>query len=282
MEQQFALFIPTLNAVSQNWRYNLEAIRTQSKQPARFIVADSASSDDTVSIAKEFDAEILSIERKNFDHGGTRQLLAEQVPAIPFLLYMTQDACPANPQAFEHLLNTMQHENIGAAFGRQLPHDNANALAAHARLYNYPPESRTVSLADKKTLGIRAAYLSDSFAIYRRAALEKVGGFPVPVMFGEDMLVAAKMLKEGYSIRYEATAQVHHSHNYGIREEYNRAQQIKVMHEEQRWLIEEFGKAEGQGKAFILSELTYVLKHKPALLPKALATTAAKVAGYKF
>ena len=66
-------------------------------------------------------------------------------------------------------------------------------------------------MADREALGIKTAFLSDSFAAYRCDALADVGGFPdVPAC--EDMYVGAKLLQAGYTIVYAAEAQVYHSH----------------------------------------------------------------------
>ncbi|BBI49658.1 hypothetical protein HORIV_20790 [Vreelandella olivaria] len=64
------------------------------------------------------------------------------------------------------------------AFGRQLPHPDASPIAAHARYFNYPDESRVVATADIPRLGIKTAFLSNSFAAYRREALSARAGFP--------------------------------------------------------------------------------------------------------
>jgi rhamnosyltransferase len=109
----------------------------------------------------------------------------------------------------------------------------------------------------------------------------EVGGFPKKLILGEDMVVAARMLHAGWRVAYQADAQVHHSHAYTIQQEFKRYFDIGVMHQDQQWILEEFGKPEGEGGRFVRSELAYLMRHAPWLLPSAVIRTIAKFAGYK-
>ena len=230
--------------------------------PIDVVVIDSGSIDHTVPMALAAGFEVLKIKGHDFDHGGTRQLAFEHVvqkmdAAGPYewVVLMTQDALLANPQALATLLSSFKDPDVGACYGRQLPHQEATALSAHARAFNYPHQSMVKSLADKRTLGIKTAFCSDSFAAYRVSALLHVGGFPKRVILGEDMWVAAKMLMQGYKVAYVSEACVHHSHNYSSLEEFRRYFDTGVFHAQAPWLLEEFGAVQGEGVRFLRSEL---------------------------
>ena len=64
-------------------------------------------------------------------------------------------------------------------------------------------------------------------------------------------------------------------------EEFRRYFDIGVLHHREHWLLERFGKAEGEGLRFVKSELGYLLKHGPASIPSAIARTGLKYAGYR-
>ena len=87
------------------------------------------------------------------------------------------------------------------------------------------------------SIGIKAAFLSNSFAAYRRSALESVGGFPSDTIFGEDTFAAAKMLLNGWKIAYSAEATVYHSHNLTFIEEFRRYFDIGVFHSREKWFM---------------------------------------------
>jgi len=144
-----------------------------------------------------------------------------------------------------------------------------------------PPESQVRSLEARKTLGIKAAFLSNSFSAYRVKALNAVGGFSTNVIFGEDMLLCARLLLGCWKVVYEAKATVAHSHNYGLAEEFRRCFDIGVLHSRESWLLSEFGSAGGEGLRYVKSETHYLLKRKPWLLFSAWCRVSLKLIGYR-
>lgn len=280
MALNFAVCVPTLNAGPQ-WQRWLEATLEGLAPTMRLVVADSSSDDDTATLARHAGAEVISIDRQTFNHGGTRNTLLHKLDNFDVVIFMTQDAFISDPSALTTLSLSFKNPDVGAAFGRQLPHQDATPVAAHARLFNYPAESRVVSQADIPTLGIKTAFLSNSFAAYRRQALIDAGGFPPHVILSEDMMAGARLLKQGWKLAYNAEACVYHSHNYSIREEFKRYFDIGAFHSQEAWLIDWLGSAEGEGLRFIRSEVRYLLKHAPHTLPSALLRTFAKYLGYR-
>jgi len=276
-----ALIIPTRNASSHLDRL-LPALRMQTLQPDEMLVVDSASSDDTVARFREFGARVEVIDAQHFNHGGTRRWASEQVDGEA-LIVMTQDAIPAEPETFAHLIEELQLDPLnGVAYGRQLPHPGAGVLGAQSRHFNYPAQSRSKTLADAPELGIKTCFSSDSFSVYRRSALEQVGGFPVDVIGSEDAYVAARLLLEGYKVRYAATALVYHSHDYRLLDEFHRYFDIGVFYGREPWIRQAFGDAGGEGKRYVLAELR-ALREAGALhrVPEVLVRSAFKLLGYR-
>ncbi|HEY6848352.1 MAG TPA: glycosyltransferase family 2 protein, partial [Terracidiphilus sp.] len=118
-------------------------------------------------------------------------------------------------------------------------------------------------------------------AAYRRSALMNAGGFPTNVIFGEDMITAARLLLTGHKVAYVADACAHHSHPYTPMQEFKRYFDIGVLHSRERWLLDEFGKANGEGKRFVLSELRYLQGRDAWQIPSALLRTGIKLVGYQ-
>jgi rhamnosyltransferase len=172
--------------------------------------------------------------------------------------------------------------NIGVAYGRQLPRNNAQLIEAHARLFNYPDVSQIRTFEMKDEFGVKTAFTSNSFSAYRVSALRQVGGFPLHTIVSEDMYVAAKMLKAGWSIAYCAESKVYHSHNYTLSQEFKRYFDIGVFNSRESWIMAEFGGAESEGFKFIKSEVLYLLNHNPFLVFESVIRSAVKYAGYKF
>lgn len=274
------LVIPTLNASdSSNLFFN--AFAKQSVQPEILLAIDSSSNDNTVDTFNNIGFQVYQIPRTSFNHGATRQLALSLCPDADIIIYMTQDAILASPDSIKNILAPFDDKKVGAVCGRQLPHADASPIAAHARLFNYSAESSIKSQTDIPKLGIKAAFISNSFAAYRRTALMDVGGFPSDVIFGEDTFVVAKMLQADWKVAYSAEASCYHSHNYSIIEEFRRYFDIGVFHSREKWFIASLGKPEGEGKKFVISEMRYLLKHAPRLIPSAIIRTGLKLLGYK-
>jgi rhamnosyltransferase len=257
-------------------------------------IIDSSSTDDTAVLSRAAGFEVLVIDKQSFDHGGTRQFAFEHILkkskldlidlAYQWVVFMTQDAILSDPSSLAQLLSGFKNEQVGACYGRQLPHPAASLLSAHARRFNYPEVSSLKSMADKETLGIKTAFCSNSFAAYRVDVLAQIGGFPKRVILGEDMWVAAKMLHEGYSVAYVSEACVYHSHNYTYLEDFRRYFDTGVFHAEESWILKTFGVPTGEGKRYVLSELG-LLKNQPwmqrvQLLFEISIRTSLKLLGY--
>ncbi|MGZ4979505.1 MAG: glycosyltransferase family 2 protein [Methylobacter sp.] len=275
------LIVPTLNA-GKLWASWLKAFDQQTRKPDFLLVIDSSSSDDTAVMASVYGFEVRVIPKAEFNHGGTRQFGVHMLSEADIIVFLTQDALLAKADAIERLLSAFEDRQVGAAYGRQLPHRNAGPIAAHARLFNYPPaESQLRSIEDRTRFGIKSAFISNSFAAYRYSALMQVGGFPVDTIMNEDTYVAGRMLVSGWKIAYCADAQVFHSHDYGFLEEFRRYFDIGVFHTNTAWLQLTFGSASGEGLRFVISEMRYLMKHAPWLIPSAVLRTGLKWLGFK-
>ncbi len=274
------LIVPTLNA-GELWKSWLNAFEQQTRKPDYLLLIDSSSSDNTVAVARNHGFDIKVISRSEFNHGGTRQSGVNLLSDTDIIVFLTQDALLADACAIENLLAAFDDERVGAAYGRQLPHLDAGPIAAHARLFNYPAENQLRSLEDKARFGIKTVFISNSFAAYRRSALMQVGGFPIDTIMNEDTFVAGKMLASGWKIAYRADAQVFHSHDYSFLDEFKRYFDIGVFHTHTPWLQQTFGGASGEGLRYVLSEMRYLLKYAPLLIPSAMLRTGLKWLGFK-
>jgi rhamnosyltransferase len=275
-----SILIPTLNA-GRAWIKVLESINEQTIEFEKKIIVDSGSIDNTVPLARQYGFEVIEIEKKSFNHGATRQLLADASINCDVCVFLTHDATLASMDSVEKIVSIFQDADIGMAYGRQLPHINARPLERHARLFNYPSVSQVISMDDLPRLGFKIFFGSNSFSAYRKIALSAVGGFPPDSIMGEDAIVAAKMLMAGFKKAYVAEATVYHSHSYTLAEEYKRYFDTRVFHEQNKWLIDTFGKPTSEGIKYIKSEVNYVVKNDFKTVIKSIGSIGAKWLGYK-
>lgn len=217
---KISLIIPTLNA-GEAIGALLSALRAQTLPPDEIIVVDSASEDETRAVAEAAGATVIPMAREDFDHGGTRHMALERSSG-DVVIFMTQDAMPADAHAIENLLAPLRDPRVAAVGGRQLPKADTRPFEALVRLHSYPEESRVWGAEAVETMGVRAFMISDVFAAYRRTAYERTGGFDHPIMTNEDMLMAQKLLAAGYRIAYAGDARVLHAHNLTLAQQYRR------------------------------------------------------------
>lgn len=215
------LVVPTLNA-ERELGVLLDAVMGQTRVPDDILIVDSSSDDSTLNIATSYPGvRTMVIKREDFDHGGTRQLALEEV-AGEFVLFLTQDAVPADGRYVERLLEPFSDPSVAMVSGRQLPKPGARRYVQLVQEFNYPSGSSVRSEADIERLGIKAFFASDACSAYRRSAVERIGGIPRPCATNEDMLAAARLLRAGFRVAYAADACVLHSHNLSLREQYCR------------------------------------------------------------
>lgn len=276
-----SVIIPTLNAEKYILSL-LERIQYQTVVPDEILVIDSSSRDNTKVIAESLGAIVIAVKREDFNHGGTRNLGVRHTNN-DIIVFCTQDVLPVDEYAIENLIKPFNDNNtrVGAAYGRQLPRKGANPIEAHARLFNYPPTSLLKNITDIPKFGIKTAFISNSFAAFRRSALLAVGGFPSDTIVNEDTYVAAKILLEGWKVAYCAEAKVYHSHNYSHIEEFRRYFDIGVFHSREPWIRQNFGQAESEGTKYALSELKYLWNNNFRIISSALLRIALKLLGYK-
>lgn len=259
----------------------LNSLKIQSLTTFSLLIIDSGSNDDYEASLEGLTYRIVKISAREFDHGGTRQMGMDMCSDADIFVFLTQDAVPFNAYSLEKLVAVFSDEQVGCAYGRQIPHEGANTFGRIAREFNYPEESHIYSFEDRKRYGIKTAFISNSFAAYRKEAMRQVGGFPRHTILSEDMYAAAKMLLAGWKVAYAADAIVCHSHDYTTLQEFRRYFDIGVFHAREPWIREEFGKAEGEGIRFVMKELHYILRHCPYRIVEMILRDAMKFLGYR-
>lgn len=174
---------------------------------------------------------LCMIPKDKFDHGGSRNLGAA-LSRSEVMVFMTQDAVPADEHLLEELTRALFRRNISGAehpmteaavaYARQLPYEDCRAVEQYTREFNYPETSELRTKRDIPVRGIKTFCNSNVCAAYRRDIFELLGGFALKTIFNEDMLFAAKAVDAGYGVAYAADANVYHSHNLGLADQFHR------------------------------------------------------------
>lgn len=277
-----ALFIPTYNAGKQ-FEMVAKKINEQSDLVDYLYVIDSSSKDDTVKIAKSYGFNVDIIDSKNFGHGKTRTQAVKKLENFDYVIMMTQDVY-LQSHAIENLINFIKNNSeMALAYGKQEVDLNKGTIfESYLRQFNYPKDNQIKTIEDQKKYGIKTVFSSDAFIIYNVKMLKEVNYFDVKLNFAEDMHIAYKLINKGYSLGYCADSKVYHSHNYKIKEEFERYKNIGTFHKKHKYIQEQFGSNDSEGVKLVLKEMKYLLTNgKVYLIPESLIRNIFKYLGYK-
>ncbi|WP_248928727.1 glycosyltransferase family 2 protein [Paenibacillus hamazuiensis] len=282
---KISVLIPTYNADS----YILDLIKSlqsqelNEKQTMEIIVIDSSSNDDTLEIIKNNfpQVKVITIANNCFNHGGTRNKLADEADG-DFLLFMTQDALPCNNHLIKNLLHSFDLDNkIVVAYARQVARHDASDIEKFNRLFNYPDHSIVKKIEDVEKLGVKTFFNSNVCSMYRKDIFNKLDRFPDQSIMNEDMIFATKVINNGYKIYYCSEALVYHSHNYNLLQQFKRYFDIGTAFTQ----IKELKQLPSNGKEgfrFFLSLIQYLCKkRKFTRIPYAFFETVIKFFAYQ-
>lgn len=269
--------IPTWKG-ADHLRRLLPALLDQETLPTTIVVIDSASPDGSADIAREHGCTVLVIPQSEFNHGGTRNRAVDVGGGEPdVLVFLTQDALPANPQFLGNLVAPVLDGTAQAAFARQLPYPEASPLEAFARHFNYPAQSALRRLSDVDRLGLKAFFFSNVASAVRRDAFVAVGGFPANLIMNEDMVLCARLLQAGGTVAYCAEAEVRHSHDYTIGQQFRRYFDIGAFLAGSN---EVSGKVGGEGFRFVRGQLAWCWRNgAKSWIPRCIVEAGAKFVG---
>ncbi|HET7294320.1 MAG TPA: glycosyltransferase [Vicinamibacteria bacterium] len=211
---------PRLSAV-------LDALDGQDLPGGLEIVAlDSGSTDGSAALLAARGARILAVPAGEFDHGETRNRGAREARG-EIVLFLSQDAVPANPAFARALVETLESDaRLAGAFARQEPRAGADPLTRRdlAGWVAASPVPRTVFLDGAAALSPLERYrlcAFDNVASAVRRSLLLRHPFE-PSRFGEDVEWGQRMLGLGYGLTYVPAAVVVHSHRRSARSLYRR------------------------------------------------------------
>jgi len=284
-QKSIVIIVPTLNSQSYIERLiqSIDYASTNIKYVVYLYILDSNSQDETRRLIKKLSPSASFFTVDEFNHGGTRNwgaLLGKDKNPYAYV-FMTQDSQPVSEDWLRKLLEPIELQKAAATFARQLPRPNASLLEQFSRYFNYPERSQSRTVADIPHLGVKAFFFSNVCSAVRADVFWEVGGFPEHVIMNEDMTLAAKLIRAGYTIRYVAEAEVVHSHDYNLQQQFRRNFDVGAFFADAG---PELAGASvgGEGLRFVREQLQYVVRHgRINLLPLVIVEAAAKFTAFQ-
>ena len=224
------VFIPVYNGEHDHLEETLTALfQQQTDFEWDVLITDSGSKDNSLQIIQQFadrygTIQVIHLEKESYSHGGTRQKAAE-IAQGEIMVYLTQDAVPANPNWLSEMVAPFEwNKNIVAVLGCQRPRQSCFP----AMKYDIQAVFAEQGVADGVTLWTRrnseqkGQYTKESFysdvcsAAPRKFLVETIGYRNVP--YSEDYEYGKDVLDAGYIKAYNAKAIVEHSNDVRLSE----------------------------------------------------------------
>ena len=159
-------------------------------------------------IEEHKNVEVRHISAREFDCGKSRNL-AVKLSDADYVLMMGQNVVPNSPDVLEKLLKAINSdEEIALSYACQVLCDEAPEMFKFVKRFYFSQDSYVRSIKDFDNYGWTTFMCSNLCALYRRDIFDKLGGFSNHVICNEDVLYAAKALKEGYKVAYVSDAVV--------------------------------------------------------------------------
>jgi len=278
-DMKISVIIPTFEA--ENYISNcIRRLQNQILKPYEIIIIDSFSTDDTVKIAEKAGCKVEVINKSLYGHGRTRNL-GYQLAKGDLLVFMVQDAIPADIYFLEELTRPIREGWAVASYARQIPYSNATPLEVFARVFNYPNKSHVKTIEDISRLKIKTFFFSNVASSVSRDAFISIGGFSDHVIVNEDMLLCAKLLQAGHTVAYQAEARVYHSHNYTLKQLFKRYVDIGIfMAQAERYI--QGTKVYTEGIRFAVMQMEYLFRQgKIDWIPRCTIECALKYFAYQ-
>ena len=238
----------------------LSMLQAQERKAQEIIVIDSESTDDTVKLACEAGCRVIPVPRKDFNHGGTRNIAAGYAKGR-YLVFLTQDALPVDANLLNNLAMPLEKDrDIAMGYGRQIAYGHARSIEKFVREFNYPPESSIKQKTDIDRLGVKTFFCSNACAIYNKQIFTSLGGFRKDTIMNEDMEFVFRAVMNDYKACYAADAAVWHSHDYTLSEQFKRYVDIGVFFANNP-VLKSYAKNESEGIRYISQAARYLIEN---------------------
>jgi len=244
----------------------------------KVLIVDSSSDDNTVEICNKYDCQIKIIDRSDFNHGATREQGRQEI-GTDVVIFLTQDAIPANENTFDFLVEPIEKGKATVSYAKQISLNGAGFFESFPREYNYGDNFQIRSLNDVKEYGVYTFFCSDSCSAYNSKDLDQIGGIK-PTLTNEDYINCAELLINGNNVAYVPKSKVFHSHKYTLIQEFNRMFDTGYVRAERPSIQKAVGNASKRGAGYFFALIKKLAFENPILIPYAIIQTTVKYIGF--
>jgi len=160
------------------------------------------------------------IKKEEFSHSLVRENIAMKSKA-DIICFITQDIVIEDELWLYYLTKDIIDNKVDATYSRQLT--KYNNIEKYTREYNYPKEDMIKSKKDIKKYGLNCFFFSDASSAIKKSTFVDLNGYDQKNLpTNEDMYFAYKLIMNDKLIKYCAKSVIYHSHNFTLKELYER------------------------------------------------------------
>ena len=238
------IICPLYNA--SNYIENLHKSLLNQKEIEHFKITYilTESNDSTKKYLLDNKLSFKEIKKKDFSHSLVRENAAKECKA-DIIVFISQDIVIEDELWLYYLTKDIINGTVDAAFSRQIT--KYNNIEKYTREKNYPNVSRIVSKDNIPELGLNTFFFSDASSAISRKVFKELNYYDnknLPI--NEDMYIAYKLIMNDKKIKYCADSVVYHSHNFKLKELYDRYKLTGQFFKQNSYL-DEFGTGKAGG-----------------------------------
>lgn len=242
------------------------------------------SNDNTEQILNDISAQYSVVEVEEFSHSLSRENIAMKSDAN-ILVFITQDIEIRSDDWLENLVKPILDDEVAATFSRQLT--KFNNIEKYTREKNYPDKSYIVSKESLNTIGMRAFFFSDASSAIKTEIFKELNGYDGKKLpTNEDQYFAYKLIMNNYKIKYCADSIVYHSHNFTLKQLFQRYYDTGIFYKQNSYLDQYGTNKTGGNLAFYIlkrsledKNLAVVIRFLPDMCVRFLGMKLGKIRG---
>jgi rhamnosyltransferase len=251
----------------------LQAVSRFRREPTYEVIhVDSGSTDGTLDVIAASGNRHVQLRPGEYTHSLALNRAAE-IARGEILVSLNADATPEREDLLERLVEPFEDEKVAGAYARQIARPDATAFTRRAMELAYGD-------TEKPSWGIQPFSMSCAAV---RTTLWKQRPFLCRWGAGDDSAWAKWATEQGFRIAYVPEAIVVHSHNYALRElyekEYRENKVLAYLHDWSGWHVSLSRALLSVSRQSLVDTAVFVARGTWAGIPGLLASRAAYLLG---
>jgi len=202
----------------------------------KIIYAVTITNDSTLNYLNANKCDYVLVDKKDFSHSLTRSNIGLKSDA-DIICFITQDVVIDDKFWLKKLIQPIIDNEVAATYSRQVT--KYNNIEKYTRESNYNDKSYIKSKEDISKYKISTFFFSDAAGAIKTSVYKELNAYDgKDLPTNEDMYFAYKLIMNNYKIKYCSDSFVYHSHNFTLKQLYDRYKLTGEFFKENKYLNE--------------------------------------------